>query len=116
MQIQSPVDYSSIIKGFKKSHPRGAWVVEKVYGNQDSRLLGILSRREWHRFYIYKRLVRLLNKHFAGQIGRQLITWLVDETPKGQQTLGGLCEKLCQLSPNDGLSLIKELDLSHHWA
>ncbi len=110
MHNQSLVSYSAIVKGFQKSHRRGVRVFEMIYGDVDDRLLQVLIDREWHRFYIYKRAVRYLEKHVPADLAK----WLL-ETERGQHLLGGSVRKLCGMTPQAAHRWLVSLTTTNHW-
>lgn len=111
MQNQYPNNYQSMIDLFKKSHRRGVALFEKVYGNKDSELYFILVRREWHRFYLFKKCIRYLEK-----CGVRNLEWLLAEFPGTKQVLSTMMKNICALSPQSQFKVEKWLDAHLRWA
>ncbi len=111
MQKEDLLSYEAIIQGFQKAHPRGARNFEKIYSNLDSELFFALKSRQWHRFYIYKKIVRMLQRDFDPKF----ITYLVDETEKGKHLLRQHCKNIAELSRRDAALWKKLLDKKMQW-
>lgn len=110
MQNSTHLSYQKIIQEFKNEHRRGVAVFEKIYGNQDSELYFILCRREWHRFYLFKKCVKYLEKH----IEPRFAVWLLDR-PTGKQMLSEMLKNITQLSPKGQFFAQKWLDMHQRW-
>ena len=90
-QNQTLVNYESIIELFKKKHGRAHAIFETIYPIRDTDLYFMLVRREWKRWYAYKRCIRLVEIELAGT--ESWVALHLCEAAK--QVLRSSCAKLC---------------------
>lgn len=66
MQVHTPFRYSDVVKAFYEANPRGTRVFQNVYGFSQKDAVSLLKRKEWHRWYCFKKCCHWIERHCAG--------------------------------------------------